>query len=1042
MSDSLLFDGYLQKKEYREIKSFQQQKSDLWITPPILELSAVQYLAKRYFNPRTSQKRMILKLGPGVGKTLTSLELALPFIKIYNVINQKLNRAYFVHIVGFTKGVYKAEFLKFPELGIITYDELHRLNMLKELSLTSAPGVRERIRDEYSKLRIKITRRITDTAAGGMYSFDGYKELYNNLFTSKLSDDINETNIYEAYLNKKVSVNKLLLSKFDNSLLIADEVQLAYNSEDTNNYGLALQFLMDYYREKIFAIYLSATFINNDKREIVSIANLVRDPGMPHFKSEDFFSASDKGKPYDASRLKPIYEQLKGKVIFLEESGSDYPDLTFEGKPYPGIKYLKFDQAKMSPMHEQTFRLDSLYTETTSNFIILDMVFPNPEFTYEEHMAMHPDKAIAEKYKAKFNPKLRGLYNNETCASLIRNASQEWRSKIGIRIIEGNVPRITGSFLRYENLRLYSSKYCLMLDIIFHTLKANPRAKFIIFHPYVRGSGVMNISETLSENGIIGNMAIASPSSYSAEEFITQAEWVKKYPGREFMPTRYFAVDFDVSDTQKNDMVDRWNSPSNRYGLYTKFIIGAGKIKQSIDFKDTQYLFICQKPNTMSDFIQIKGRNVRKKSLANLPPDMQTAHLYTLLSTGSGGDALEPRKYMKKIAEFDNIREIERNANRSAINNYMFEEFKPIDQLGALPYKSEVKLPAKIDSKTYFINGYYADMNHEITKQIKRAFISISVWTYATLRDFVDKHCGSLDTSLSHDLFNIALRKMIYSKDNFIDNKNVFLFDEENTIINQRYVNGKVENCPNKVIVEYGDYLILAIVDGSDVIIEQDMFLSDEVGNSVNYLVGLKQNDVIKATAISKLLKLVKDYNPKRMKSFAYVFLFSWPEEAHYIFMRDYLTNKDCKIPSQLTDMYKRLHILNGSPLKSGSWYEEQYERFTLQDGELVSSGKPITVRHDNKPLVGVIADGSFKIRDSREDGLGDNRNTKRGISCQNIVKPIMREYLDMLEIDIDGETRTKNICNLILRRMIEREITSRDTKEGVRYVKLFNESS
>lgn len=1044
MADILLYNTYLQKKEFREIKSFQQLKSDLWVTPPILELSAVQYLAKRYFNPRTSQKRMILKLGAGTGKTLTSLEISLPFIKIFNVVNQKLGRPYYVHIVGFTKSIYKAEFLKFPELGIITYDELHRLSMLKELSLTSAIAVKARIRDEYKKLKIKIERRISDTSVGGMYDFDGYKELYNNLFTNKLPDDVNETNIHAEYLKGRVSVNKLLLKRFENSLLIADEVQLAYNSEDTNNYGLAIQFLMDYYGDKIFALFLSATFINNDKREIISIANLVRDPGTPHFKSENFFSSSDKNKPYDASKLKPIYEQMRGKVIFLEESGSDYPELIFEGKPYPGINYLKFDQAMMSPLHEQTFRLDSLYTETTSNFIILDMVFPNPEFTYKEHMSLHPDKEISSKYISERTKEVKGLYNNETCISLIRNAPQEWKNKIGIRVEEGNTPYFAGSFLRYENLRLYSHKYCIMLDIIFHTLKQNPQAKFIIYHPYVRGSGIMTIGGILSENGIINDTAIPNSSSYSAEEFITQAEWIKKYPGREFTPARHFVVDFDVTETQKADIVDRWNTPSNRYGLYLKLIIGAGKIKQSIDFKDTQYLIITQRPNTMSDLIQIKGRNVRKKSLARLPADMQTAHLHILLSTGKeANDALEPRKYMKKIAEFDNIRNIEYNINKEAINNYMIKEFKPIDQLGALPYKVDLKLPTKIDDKSYYTFEYHKDMMLEINKQIKRAFISIPVWTYSTLRNFVNAKCSSLDTSGSANIFDIVLRKMIYSKDTFIDNKNIFIFDEENSIINQRYVNGRVETCPSKVIVEYGDYLILGLIgENSEVIVEQDMFMTDEYSSSVNYIIKLKRDDIIKATAIEKLLKTIKNYNPKRLKSFSYVFLFNWPEEAHYIFMKDYLTNKNCKIPSQLIDMYKKLRILGGQPLKAGSWYDERYDRHTLTaSGEFTVSGRPISIQYDNKPLVGIIADGSFKIRDSRNDGTGDSRQTGRGISCTNIVKSTMKEYLKLLGLDVGDETHTKNVCNYMLRFMIDKEIESRSSNEGIRYVKLFNDT-
>lgn len=1048
MSD-LLYDTYLQRKEYREIKPFQQTKSRLWITPAILELSAVQFLAKRYFNPNTQQSRCLLKLGPGTGKTLSSLEIALPYIKIFSTINQKLNQPYYVHIIGFTKGIYKNEFLKFPELGIITYDELHQLRMLKELSLTASDATRDRIREDYKKLKIKITRRISDASVGGMYNFTGYKELYNNLFvSSKFPEGTDESNIYERVMKGEIQVNKLLLNLFANSLVICDEIHLAYNTEDTNNYGLAIQLILDYHGKNITAVFLSATIINNNKREIISIANMMRDPTSPHFKSSDYFS-NDKTKKFDAASLKPIYDQMKDKVIFLEETGSDYPELVFDGKSYGDIPYLKFDIARMSPLHEQTFRLDDLYRETTSNFIILDMVYPNPEFSFAEHMALHPDREIANEYRSKIKDESRitqvkGIYNTETSVSLIRNASPEWRNKFGINVKESKgISYIAGAFLRYNNLQLYSSKYCAMLDIIYRTLKANPFAKFIIYHPFVRGSGIMTIGEILSENGFIDKDSIPIAGTYSAEEFITQAEWIKKYPNRQFFPARYFVVQFDVTESQKSEAVDKWNSESNKYGLYTKFFIGAGKIKQSIDFKNTTEMIIVQKPNTISDFIQIKGRVIRKKSLASLPADMQKVHLHTLLSVGEKPNAIEPRKYAKKLAEFDNIRAIEYYINKNAINNYMYDEFVPIDILSAFPFKNTVKLPKQINENTYYTHDYYKDMLDEISKQIKRAFVSVPVWTYETLQRFVDDKCSSLNTSYSHDLFNIVLKKMVYSRDTYIDNKNVLLFDSENIIINKRYIDGIEIVCPNKVIIEYGEYLLLATIrSDSDILVDQDMFFDDNVSNIIRYVVAIESDEIIKSTAIDKLLSIVKTFNASKLESFSYVFLISWPPEAHYIFMRDYLTNPKSQIPIQLINMYKRLKILHGDPRKPGSWYDERYVRYTLNSkGEFTQGDKQLQIRVDSKPLIGIIKDSSLKIRDSRNDDSNDGRNVIRGISCSNIVKSAMTNIVNEFGIDIKGETKNKRICAIILRFLVDKEIKSRSSGEGVRYLYLFNEN-
>jgi hypothetical protein len=1044
----LLFDTYLQRKEIRDLQSFQRKKSNLWITPATLELSAVQFLAKRYFNPSTKVCRMLLKFGPGVGKTLTSLQIALPYIKIFNIINQKLDRMYNVNIIGFTKNIYKSEFLKFPELNIITYDELHRLNSLKAMAVTASDATREKIRDTYRKLKTKINRRITDTANGGLYDFMGFKELYNNLFVGGLPKEAQEDNLISLYRDGKIEVNKILLERFKYSLAICDEIHIAYNTEDTNNYGLALQFLADYYGIDISMLFLTATIINNDKREIISIGNLIRTPGTPHFVSSDYFSASDKGKRYDASKLKPVYDQFRGKVIFLEETGTDYPELIFTGEKYRDIKYLKFETAKMSPLHEQTFRLDDLYNETTNKFSIMDMVFPNPQFSYDEHMALHPDRSTAAKHAERVKDKSRlaevkGIYDNEDCITLIRNAPAEWRSKMGVAVKDGkNIAHLTGTFLRYENLRLYSSKYCIMLDIIYKTLRHNPRSKFIIFHPYVRGSGIQEIAEILAYNGFVSKDGIASADSYSAEEFITHTEWDKKYPQREFHPARFFTVDFDVSESQKSDALDRWNA--DKFGLNAKFFIGAGKIKQSLDFKNTENMIIAHKPGTMSDFIQIKGRIVRKNALAALPANMQKVYLSTLLSVGAKNEmALEPRKYAKKIAEFDNIRDIELNINRDAINNYMVDEFKPADILGALPYKTDnSRLPKRISDKNFYMEGYYDDTISIMTKQIKRAFISVPYWTYDSLFDFVKSNSGVINVDNDRNLFNIVLKKLVYNRDTFIDNKNVLLFDDENTIINQRYVNGIAVETTGKVIMEFGDYFVLATVgNNSEIVAEQDMFFRDNYDTDIKYLIKIDRSDIIKYTAIDKLMSTIADYSPARLESFSYVFLFSWPPEAHYIFMKDYLTNSKSKIPSQLISIYKRLHILHGEPLSAGAWYEEKYARYILdKSGEFRMSDKPVNAKKDSKPLVGIIANGALKIRDSRKDNETDGRNTGRGIACTNVNKTVMAEYLKILQVEVDPNDKTKTICNAILKSLIKKEIASRAGKDDLRYVYLFND--
>ena len=269
-------------------------------------------------------------------------------------------------------------------------------------------------------------------------------------------------------------------------------------------------------------------------------------------------------------------------------------------------------------------------------------------------------------------------------------------------------------------------------------------------------------------------------------------------------------------------------------------------------------------------------------------------------------------------------------------------------------------------------------------------------------------------------------------------------------IINKQYIDGIAIESSNKVIVEFGDYFVLATIgNNSEIIIEQDMFFRESQDSEIKYLIEINQSDIIKSTAIDKLLNTIKDYSQSRLESFSYVFLFSWPPEAHYIFMRDYLTNAKSKIPLQLIGMYKKLHILHGEPWTSGgksnageSWYDEKYARFVLVGpSEFKQIDKPQTIKKDSKPLVGIIANGAFKIRDSRKDSETDGRNTGRGIACTNINKgSTMNEYLKILGIEISTDSKTKSICNEILKNMIKKEIAARASKDETRYVYLFND--
>ena len=126
-----------------------------------------------------------------------------------------------------------------------------------------------------------------------------------------------ESDILKALNEKKIKFNIELLESFKNSLLICDEIHNVYNSLYKNNWGIAIQSVLDY-TPSLRAIFLSATPLNNNPTEIIDLMNLlVVSDTNEKFKKEDFFSDVKTGEIKSES-LDKIKKFLKGKVSFIK----------------------------------------------------------------------------------------------------------------------------------------------------------------------------------------------------------------------------------------------------------------------------------------------------------------------------------------------------------------------------------------------------------------------------------------------------------------------------------------------------------------------------------------------------------------------------------------------------------------------------------------------------------------------------------------------------------------------------------------------------
>jgi len=1050
----------LYQREYKNISRFTD--TEYWINFNYLQYSITQLFIKRWTKNILTGSRSLLKMGTGTGKTLSSLLIGQNVINIRNSLHNIGidHKPTYVIIIGFSGQVYKREFLKFTEFRFITYEEREELYQLRKSINESYGEVKELLRVQYTSLKNKIKKRITTPEDGGYYKFFGYKELVSRLFLTKLSDDIKPTEIKSLVEKGKIKVNKDILGIFKNGHIICDEIHQTYNTVDVNNYGAAIQYLLDYYGTDISATFLSATILNNHKREVVDLANLIRDPGTPHFDSEEFFHPD--GAMPNKKSLDPIYEQFKGKVIFLEEETADYPELRYMGETsansiskhiediyYSGFEkyrkesgFMKFTECKFAPLHQNTYEKSGLFNEdeTTSNNIIHNMVVPNPDFPAQEILKFHPDH---KDYKNR-DLNVVGLYDPKEIREKLINAPLDWKKKIGITFQdEKDYFVLSGPWQRYENQKIYSSKKVRLFDIISKELTNDPTKKMLIYDPYVKGAGIIDIAEFLKENGFIEYGTMPNPNTFSADEFIRKAEWDKKYPDKEFRPATIFTLQYNVSDNRKNQMIDLFNDPANRYGNIIKIMVASRKVKQSIDIKDGRVEIIYSRPTNISETIQIIGRLIRNGALDRLDSSQNFVNLYIMMGVNakkSKDYSIETRQYIKKIIEFKEIQKVEMPINKDAINNYIYEKkkFSVSDPLGALPFS--ITLPdSDIKIGNYFIDDHYKYVAGLMFAIIKRGFMSNPCWSYDQLWDYVvespsmniyvyKKTNDDKINDVYKKMFSILMKGMLYNKNKSIINFSSNIFSIDNIFVDLYYQNGKARKSIKKAVVQYGDYYVLMPIDVNKNISKTpyDFLIKESEPVYRRY--------IIKPKKAANIIKEFKKYinETKDKNSLYYNVLLKYSSVEHYSLLRNHIEGV-YKIPSNIYKVYVDLKIAGDN------WYEDYDKRNVYENKRWEVYSKKYYDFEENKLIVGVVHKDNLKLKEPSTESIIDQRKVSKGINCTNTKYATLEYYAKELGIKIDGKVKVKNLCNLVFRKLVDLEIETR-IKKGKKYLYLFNE--
>ena len=460
-----------------------------------LELKSFQLFTNNYLNPNTPYSRLLLKWETGLGKTIGALSIALNFINYYQkekLIYGNTNIEFgSVFILGFTKSIFQNELLRFPEFGFISRTELEKLNKLKKKSYSGNPIDIEKLK----KFMMVIRKRIYNRKGNGFFKFMGYKELTNHLFINntnkkiiinKLSDD----QLKDKIKNKEISLNKDLLNSFSNSLIICDEIHNVYNSIEKNNWGIALQVILNYH-PSCRAVFLSATPLNNSPSETIDLLNLLLPRQLyPIIKKQDFFDDNNNLLKHKKELMVSL---LHGRVSFIRDSNPRYfAKKNMIGETLPNSNGIKFVRSPMSNFHYKTFKevmINNNEKLPQDGSYLTDFVLPDPS-------SNKPYDTL-------------GIYKTNMVKSKLANATQQWKNKFNI-YYDPKRDIITGDALNIKNkLNLISSKYFKMIKNI-HTKLSNKKGKIFIYHNFIHMSGTFFIKEVLNKNGFIGEFASSS----------------------------------------------------------------------------------------------------------------------------------------------------------------------------------------------------------------------------------------------------------------------------------------------------------------------------------------------------------------------------------------------------------------------------------------------------------------------------------------------------------------------------------------------------
>lgn len=1004
------------------------------------KLQKQQSFLKNYINPITHYKNLLIFHGTGAGKTCSAITIAENHLNYDNTKKVILLAPGDTIYMNLKKELYNYSKEK---------DEINKGLSIGSLQCTGNKYYvpKENLTDEErDKLIFKNIKK-------------NYELLKNMEFINKVRDI--------QYRNKNKSEKKIdeeIKNYFDNRIIIIDECHELRKKHDdegeTNTKILSTLEKILSICDNIKLILMSATPMYDQPDEIIDIINLFNiNQKKKIISASDIFDISEKTLKIKKKGIDILKENTKGIIsyyrgynpisfplilepdselnkglykkveTYIPKNNFDYKNLPL--KKDEQNKYVKLVKCNLSKFHEKHYfeELKEIDTDiahkTTSDLI--NIIYPI-------------DKMGNILYGKKgFKNAFRDLYNNTYQYKTFNNG-----------------------FLTINNLQKYSSKFYNILNNVLIT----PGLVFIYFiYKYatktmgmiLEEAGYLPYKGSPLLNNPINNKKICSICNLYNDNIIHKNNNLKKY--HKFKQATYIIITGDISQNERDKLVNITRSEENKLGEQIKIIIGSKVMSQSVDFKNVRQIHLGNAWHNMSQIIQIIGRGSRFCSHINLDENNRNVSIFKYSGYIKGNRETIDEKLWRTAENKDFvIKQIERilkqnsvdcqlNKNANYFNKKIYKYSNDLDyssycDYDVCDYKCFVNNKNNDDKTTYnyielkddkkkeiefFIKNFFIDNNYLSIEYLFKYFSNIEE---KIIYNIINKIIGYDNTKYPETIYNkksigyltIINEYLVFKEFEDFSNK-INLFDNK---LKYEDINIKLDKIPKKIIKEKSNKNINTIIyelinldrEISDYTIENIYYknIKDIIEFFIKYM---NDNNITTISNIDNNYKNIVLYFEKNI--FKKKFISEEPKDNNY-FGYTYLNKFYC-----LKDnIFKECNFEQNRSLEKN--FEDYYiKKLNLDKKEANIVG--YMSFNKNKVDFKIIDKLSQKTK-KRLDEKIMKTTVYKGKVCSTYDKNNLQIIVDYLNIDVSKNKKLNReiICKLIEIQLRKNEYNNKDS--------------